>query len=264
MAGTTQQITPLIFASDVKHFSGEDILTAPAIGNTTRALSARDNVLAAKINQLVGYANNAAEYVSLPCPRIQLNGLETGTLTNFRIPQGYEARLINCTCWTSLPTSGTVSVLHSAGTFGATIGTSLCTVTDLAEFTAGSDWRGVGEFIVNVANTQAHRINIAASAMISLRPVGYQGGDVVGPGGVTTQGVPGPQGDQGPPGPAGGGGGGGNIVYIGNFARLVSIDTNTQRGAQLQVSPDGASWVEEIQWVETNTTGMPWTNYFPL
>jgi len=259
MPVTLTQIAPLIFASDVTHFGSNDALTAVAISNTTRQLSARDNTLAQKINELVGFANNAANPISLTCPRVQLSGLASATVSNFRIPIGYEARLVNAACWTSLATSGTLQVLFSGGTYGQTTGTSLCTVTDIAEFTAGSTWVGEGELIIQLTNTQSSRITMAGSAMISIRPVGFQGGDLVGPGGVTTQGPVGPQGDQGPQGipGTGGGGGGGTVVQIGPYARIVSYDTAQYRGAIMQVAQDGSTWINETAWLEVNQSGVP-------
>ena len=254
-----QQISPVLIPSDVAHFGPDQILTAPAISNTTRALAQRDNVIVAKINQLVGFANNSASPVSLTIPRLQISGLQSAIVSNFRIPVGYEARVINASVWTSLATSATLEVVHSAGTYGSTTGTSLCTATDIAEFTAGSDWRGEGELFVRVINTTSSRLELAGSALISLRQVGFQGGDVVGPGGVTTQGPKGDTGDTGPQGPAGtgGGGSGGSVVYIGSYCRIVSYSTSQYRGAKLQVAQDGSSWVDEAAWLEVNQSGIP-------
>ena len=253
------QIPPLSLASDIAHFSSDQALSADAISNPTRALSARDNIIAAKVNQLVGYANNASQPVALTVPRFTLSGLASTVVSNFRIPVGYEARVINATCWTSLPTSATLNVAFSGGTYGASAGTSLCTVTDIAEFTAGSTWQGEGELIVIVTNTGNSRVTMAGSVLISLRAVGFQGGDVVGPGGITTQGPIGPQGDTGPQGPAGPSGSStsGNIIQIGPYARLVSYDTAQYRGAKVQVAQDGNTWQDEVAWIEVNQSGVP-------
>jgi hypothetical protein len=184
---------------DVRHYSPDDANTAVAIANPTRQLAARDNLLGEKINEVITVVNNKEQYISIPIPRTTLPpGGASEVVTNYRIPAGFEARILNASV-SPAPTS-LLEVLYSEGTYGTTTGIQIVATTGAPEFTAGTVFYRSGEFIIKFANNDTVSRELVASVMLTMRPVGPQSGGIIGPGAVGEQG---PKGDKGDPGTVG-------------------------------------------------------------
>jgi hypothetical protein len=154
---------------DVRHLTVGDALTYQAISTATRHLAQRDNLLAAKLNDVILQVNNNERLVSTAVPRMLVPAGATEIATNFRIPSGYEARVINATISTVPDSQGKVDVLWGAATYGASEGTAV--VSTLAEYEGATQFYGVGEFIVKLTNVGIVPADFTAAVLISLRPV---------------------------------------------------------------------------------------------
>jgi len=193
---------------DVQHLGPSSPLDAPAISNVTRMLAYRDALLSAKLNELIAVVNNKEQLMNLPAIWTALGPGESVVATNYRIPPGFEARLIDSTV-SSTPVTQQVllEVLYNANTFGQTTG-SVTAVSTYKESGAGTSFYGTGEFVVQLTNTGVTPTEVVASIMMTVRPTTAQTGSVIGPGVQGSQGAPGPQGPQGvgvvgPPGAPG-------------------------------------------------------------
>jgi hypothetical protein len=209
---------------DVRHFSQNDELGHAAISAATRQLAHRDNEISRVVNQLVAFANNKEQFVTLPTVRAMIPPSVLETVTNFRIPPGFEARVLNAKV-TSGSNSVRLTISWAAG-FGATSGTSV--VDTLDEAPAGTTFYGSGEFVIQLNNTGGSTAEAVASILLTVRPVGVTAGGLIGPGAVGPQGPAGPQGGsgsaggQGPVGPAGTPG----MVWKGGWASGTSYAKN--------------------------------------
>jgi len=183
---------------DVRHLSTTDELAAVNISNVTRMLAYRDAAVRDKVNEVVDLVNNREQYVDVPIMRTTLPPGASETVHNFRIPIGFEARVLNAIVASSPIELGQLSILYSADTFGATTGTS--PITTFSEFSGGTQFFSAGELIIQLGNVGAVTGDITASVLLTIRPIGANAGGVISPG--TTgpqgkQGIQGPQGEQG-------------------------------------------------------------------
>ena len=204
----TNQITPLILPDgagqnladgDVRHFSPEDSLGSTSISNPTRQLAYRDKLLRDKLNEIISVVNNKEQYVNLPAIRTTLPPGANVVATNFRIPAGFEARVINATI--APAGAGQIDIFHNDNQFGLTGGTSVLSTAN--EFSGGINFFGTGEFVIKVTNTSVATRTLTASILVTLRPVGPQAGGLIGPGAVGPTGATGPKGATGATGPVG-------------------------------------------------------------
>jgi hypothetical protein len=207
LSGTLGQIQPLTMPAasavefaggDVEHLSPTVGLDYRTISNSTRELAYRDNVLATKVNELITVVNNKEQIIALPTVRTSLVPGEVLLATNYRIPSGYEARVLNGSVASSPDGSVLLEILYSQNTFGSSDGDSI--VSTYSEAGAATSFQGTGEFVVRLTNVSANPADVSASVFFTLRPAGDLTGGVIGPG---VQGEPGQKGDPGEKGDQG-------------------------------------------------------------
>lgn len=191
---------------DVRHFSPGDATDVPSLQNPTRQLAERDNLLAAKVNELVEDVNNKEQFVPLPIPRTILPPLDETIVANYRIPTGYESRVLNAVV-ASTPASTDIELnIYYNAFYGGVSGTAV--VSTATEYSGGVSFYQAGEFIIALKNKTGQTLEIAASVLLSLRPVGAAGSLLVASVVQGEKGDPGMTGPRGPAGPAGTGGAG--------------------------------------------------------
>jgi hypothetical protein len=211
--GTLGQIEPLgmpdgspidVAGGDVPHLLPAMGLDAVSISNTTRALAYRDLLLRDKVNELISIVNNREELTPLSLVRTVLAPGEALTACNFRIPPGFEARILNAIVDAQPSATVLLEVLYSA-VFGAVDGTVL--LSTYSESSVATSFQASGEFGVRLTNAGAAAVVVSASVLVSLRPVTARLGGVIGPGLPGPPGAPGRDGLDsvipGPPGPPG-------------------------------------------------------------
>lgn len=180
---------------DVRHFSPGDAQDVPAMQNPTRQLAERDNLLAEKVNEVIQTVNNQEQFVPLPIIRTILPPMDETIVTNYRIPAGFESRVLNAVI-ASTPVSTDIELnIYYNTTFGGVSGTSV--VTTASEYSGGVSFYQQGEFIIGLKNKTGQTLELVASVLLTLRPVGAEGGLLV------ASVVKGDKGDPGPTGPRG-------------------------------------------------------------
>lgn len=212
---------------DVRHFSQGDAVDVPGMTNPTRNLAERDNLLGEKVNELVAVVNNQEQFVPLPMIRTNVPPGEEIVVTNYRIPPGFEARVLNSVI-SATPTSTSAEVnIYYAASYGGSTGTAVVTTTPGSEFTGDVNFYQEGEFIVTLKNTGAATLELAASVMLTMRPLGAEGTLLVGSVIQGQQGQPGQRGGIGPQGiPGTGGAGSPGMVWQGAWVNGVSYAPN--------------------------------------
>lgn len=189
---------------DVRHFAQGDDMSVPGISNPTRQLAERDNMLAEKLNEVIQNVNNQEQFVPLPIVRTVVPPSDQTVVLNYRIPAGFESRILNASI-SSNPTSADVELdIYYNTTFGGTTGTAV--VTTSSEFSGGVNFYQTGEFIVTLKNKSGITLEMVASILLTLRPLGSEGTLLVG---SVIKGDKGDPGQGGPPGPPGAPGSGG-------------------------------------------------------
>ncbi len=202
--------------NDTRHFSEGDALDVVGLQNPTRYLAQRDNILAAKVNEVISSVNNREQIVPIQLPRTTLAPGEELVPYNYRIPPGFEARVLNAVV-TASPVSADIelNVLYAAG-FGNATGESL--ISTSGEFTSGTSFKGSGELIVVLKNKGASSLDVIASILLTMRPVGDEGTLLVGSTVRGDRGLPGQKGDRGEQGiPGTGGAGSPGMVWTGEW-----------------------------------------------
>lgn len=191
---------------DVRHFSQGDSFDVPSVANPTRHLADRDNKLAEKVNEIVEVVNNKEQFVPLLIPRTLLPPNDSIIVTNYRIPAGFEARILNATI-ASTPLSADIelNVYYSTG-FGNTTGDVVVSISD--ETSSGTSFKQSGEYVIEIKNKGGLSLDIVGSLLLTMRPLGEVGTPLVASVIQGDKGNPGEKGDKGDPGPAGTGGAG--------------------------------------------------------
>ena len=202
---------------DVRHFSEGDALGVAELQTPTRMLAQRDVLLATSLNEVIAALNNQEQYVPLPVMHTVLSPSSSEVVANYRIPKGFEARVLNAAV-SSIPASSAISLkVTYSPSFGSVAGVSGS--TEVVNTTSETESGGVqfnpsGEFIVTITNSGSESAEVVASVVLTMRPLGGSGGLLVGtvvagergqPGaqGAPGVGVPGPAGVEGPPGKPG-------------------------------------------------------------
>ena len=205
---------------DVRHFSEGDAVNVPGLSNPTRQLANRDSLLAGKVNELAGEVNNKEQIVPLQMPRMTLPPSSEEVVANFRIPSGYEARVLNAAIG-STPVSSDVEldILWTTG-FGNVSGQSV--VSTSAETAGGTIFYSAGEFIMTAKNKGSVTLDVTASIMLTVRPVASQQGALLPSVTVLPPGPPGPQGPRGGKGDMGSVGpvGSPGLLYRGDWTNV--------------------------------------------
>jgi hypothetical protein len=232
-------------SGDVRHFAQGDAVNVPGLSNPTRNLSERDNKLAEKLNEVVSVVNNQEQFIPLPVVRTTIPPSEEVVVTNYRIPAGFEARVLNATIST-LPSSTNAQLdIYYSNTFGGSTGTSVVTATPGAEFTGDVNFYQTGEFILSLKNTGPSTLEIAASVMLTMRPLGAEGTLLVGSIIEGPEGKVGPVGPRGVPGPAGTGGAGSQgMVWRGNWVNATPYLKNDV--VAYNYSGTYGSWISQV------------------
>src|SRR4051812_40472560 len=133
---------------DVRHFSEGDSFSVPGVSGPTRELAERDNLIAQKLNETIQIVNNKEQFVPLPILRTTLPPNDNLVVTNYRIPAGFEARILNASIASS-PLSADIqlNIFYATG-FGNSTGESLVSTSD--EITSGTSFKQNGEFIITI------------------------------------------------------------------------------------------------------------------
>lgn len=201
---------------DVRHFSEDDAVDVPGLQNPTRQLAQRDNLLATKLNEVVGVVNNKEQFVPLVIPKTTVPPGTEEIVTNFKIPEGFEARVLNATIGSSPASSALLLKIYYATGYGNLTGTEL--VSTQNSFDAGVQFYNDGEFIVAIRNNGTATIEASTSITLTIRPIGSTVGLLVGSIIKGPRGYPGGRGDLGDKGDPGvGGAGTPGIVWKGAF-----------------------------------------------
>jgi hypothetical protein len=204
---------------DVRHFAQDDAVDVPSLQNPTRQLAQRDNMLASKVNELVESVNNKEQFVPLTIPRTTITPGTEEMVSNFAIPDGFEARVLSARIGSNPASADLILKIYYAPgpTFGQSTGTELVSTSD--EFDSGVAFYNNGEFIISVHNNGSADREAVVSITLTIRPLGSTasllvGSTVSGPRGYPGKdGGPGKKGDPGP-----GGAGSPGMVWRGQFA----------------------------------------------
>ena len=191
---------------DVRHFSESDAVDVVGLQNPTRQLAERDNLLAAKVNEVVSAVNNKEQFVPLSVPRTLVAPGVQEIVANFAIPVGFEARILNASVGTTPLSSSANLVIYYAPGYGNVTGTQLFSTS--STFTSGISFYNGGEFIIALINNGNTHLECVASITLTVRPIGSTAGLLVGSVISGPQGLPGQKGDRGLQGPPGSGGAG--------------------------------------------------------
>lgn len=234
---------------DVRHVSAQDEITNTSISAATRHLAWRDTVIAETLNRVVGELNNRENITVVPLGAVRVAASETETVHNYKIPPGFEARIINASV-SSDNLSVRLDVLWGSG-FGGTTGTSV--VSTLNETNAGTRFFSTGEFIFQLNNTGSESSGSTSSVTVAVRPVGASYGGLIGPGAVGPEGPPGPQGETGPTGGVGptGPAGSPGLVWVGEWSSGSTYPKNS--AVRYSVGGEESSYVALVP----NTNSAP-------
>lgn len=227
---------------DVRHFAQGDAVNVPGLSNPTRNLAMRDNLLAEKVNEVVSVVNNQEQFVPLPVIRTTVPPNEEIIVTNYRIPAGFEARVLNAVISTTPASTSAELDIYYSDSYGGTTGTAVVTCTPGSEFTGDVNFYQTGEFIVVLKNTGASTLELSASVMLTMRPLGAKGTLLVGSVIEGPRGQPGMRGRPGPPGvPGTGGAGSPGMVWRGPWTNGVGYVVNDV--VSYQYSGTYGSWI---------------------
>lgn len=180
-------ITPLILPKaagldygngDVRHLTSTDANSASTISYATRNLAERDNILAQVINSIISEVNNKEQIIDLQVPRISLAASQSIVVLNYRIPSGFEARVLNAVVSSTPSNLVRLEVLWSS-VYGATTGTSI--TSTLSEVSGQTVFYGEGEFIVKLTNIGSATAAVCGDVQITMRPVAEVQGSLLVP-----------------------------------------------------------------------------------
>lgn len=244
-------------AGDVRHFSEDDAVSVPGLQNPTRQLAYRDSLLAATVNELVSAVNNKEQFVPLPILRTVIPPGVEEIVTNFRIPVGFEARVLNAAIASTPSSTDLILKIFYNQSFGGLTGSELISTTN--EYTAGSLFYNNGELIVTIRNSGSATLEAAASVTLTVRPITERNGLLIGTvvrgekGGRGGDGVPGLKGDPGAG--AGSGSTGGGIRWLEGYSGTTPYVAND--AVYYVISGVTSSYVNKLACtgiVPTNTT----------
>jgi hypothetical protein len=205
-------------SDDVRHFSEGDAVDVPGLSNPTRYLAQRDVDLAAKLNETIADVNNKEQFVPLPVLRTTLAPNAEEVVLNFRIPPGFESRILDAVV-TATPASASaeLDIYYAANSYGNSTGAQV--VTTSTEYSGGTNFYSAGEFIITLKNRGGTTLEMIASVLLTMRPLGATATLLVGSGQVGAAGPPGPAGPAGAPGATGPAGASGSpgLTWQGNY-----------------------------------------------
>jgi hypothetical protein len=244
-------------SGDVKHLAPGDELSSVSVGQSTRNLAERDNLLTEKVNQIVEVVNNKEQFVNLPTMKIILPPLTEEIITNYRIPSGFEARVLNAIVSSEPASIVKLEIFFNEG-FGGSSGESL--VSTLDEFTGETKFHGSGELIIKLTNIGSASAEAVASIVLTMRPTSEPFGSLIGAGTQGEQGDPGPKGDKGDKGGTGGVGpqGSPGMTWRGEHSLLTPYSIND--GVSFALVDLTSAYIATAPNTGTlpNTVGGPW------
>ncbi len=191
---------------DVRHFSEDDAVDVVGLQNPTRQLAQRDNLIASKLNEVVEVVNNKEQFVPLNLPRTTIPPGTEEVITNFRIPDGFEARVLNAAIASAPASSSLLLKIYFNTGYGNTTGTELVSTSTV--FNSGAAFYNAGEFIVTARNNGSVALDAAIGVTLTVRPIGSTASLLVGSIIQGQRGYPGRdggKGGKGDPGPGGAG-----------------------------------------------------------
>lgn len=264
-------ITPLILPKaagldygngDVRHLTSTDANSASTISYATRNLAERDNILAQVINSIISEVNNKEQIIDLQVPRISLAASQSIVVLNYRIPSGFEARVLNAVVSSTPSNLVRLEVLWSS-VYGATTGTSI--TSTLSEVSGQTVFYGEGEFIVKVTNIGSSTAAVCGDVQITMRPVAEVQGSLLVPTLVTpisggSGGTSGYSGFSGVSGFSGTRGASGFSGYSGDagtdaFTSTTALFIMPSPSSNVTVSVADTSWMVAGQVVYVQTAG---------
>jgi hypothetical protein len=188
---------------DCRHFSTGDALDSNGLAVPTRHLANRDNIIADKLNTVIEAVNNTEQLVPLSLVRTILASGDQVTINNYRIPAGFEARVLNAAVTSSSASADAELDIYYSSSFGNSTGTAIVTATNGSEFTGETSFHGTGEFIFAIKNKGVTTLEVIASVVLTMRPLGSTGSLLTGSTTGAVQLIAGPAGPPGPQGPQG-------------------------------------------------------------
>lgn len=174
---------------DVAHLSEGDALAVPSISNATRQLAYRDSLIALALNDVIAAVNNKEQFVPMPGVRTTLPAGSSEILSNFAIPSGLEARVLNATVSSEPTTAGIELDIYYAQGFGNSTGTNIVSTSTV--YNGGGSFYNNGEFIFSITNKSNIPVTAIIAVLLTVRPLGDQTSALT------------PAVVEGPPGPAG-------------------------------------------------------------
>lgn len=206
---------------DVRHITRGDSLDYLTLQGPTRHLAQRDILLADKLNEVISKVNNSEQYINVPSLRTTIPPGTSLNVENFRIPDGFEARVFNAAVSSS--NSSVQLVVYFGTSFGGVAGTEV--VNTVSEASLDTTFYPKGEFIIKLINAGTTSADVTASIVLTMRPVGDTVGDLISPGPKDGKdgkdGVDGVDGADGAPGSPGvQGPAGDSFVWIGRWEDL--------------------------------------------
>lgn len=244
---------------DVRHLAPGDGLTLQAITQATRHLAERDYQINQKLGEVITQVNNKEQLVNLPAIRTTLPPQASEIVTNYRIPSGYEARVLNAAVSSTPAVSVRLEILYASGTFGGSTGEELVSTT--TEFTGETTFHGAGEFVVKLTNAGSTSAEVVASIVVTTRALADSSGAILGASAVGPQGDQGVQGDPGEQGEIGATGPQGpqGLVWKGPYAGGTTYFAND---AVSHAIAGFGTWsfiaTDDITGVTPQPTGTPW------
>ena len=248
---------------DVKHLTNTDANSAQTISFCTRNLAERDNLLASTINQIIAEVNNKEQIIDVQVPRVSLGTGQTLVISNFRIPTGFEARVLNAIV-ASIPTNfGRLEVLWSS-IYGTNTGDTL--ISTLSEVSGQTTFWPEGQLIIRVTNIGSASIEVFGDVQITMRPVAVLQGSILVPtigtsggSGSGESGASGFSGQSGFSGARGASGFSGNSGYSGGSAAAFSITSSSfvmpSSGGNVTINVTDSTWISIGQVVYIETAG---------
>lgn len=224
--------------NDVRHFTEGDAMDVPGISRPTRHLAQRDVAIADKVNEVIEVVNNKEQFVPMPVLRTTLPPNSEEIIQNFRIPPGFECRVLNAVV-TSIPASSSAELdIYYAATYGNSTGTQV--VSTSTEYSGGTDFFSAGEFVITLKNRGGATLEMIASILLTMRPIGATSGFLLS---AATPSPPGPPGPAGPPGGSGptgpvGPAGTAGLVWQSEWSNIITYDDK----AVVFYTPSGSSW----------------------
>jgi hypothetical protein len=260
---TLPQAAGLSYANgDVRHLTPQDANQAQTLALSTRNLAERDNIIVGVINQLIEQVNNKEQIVDLQVPKVFIGPSQSIVVLNYRIPAGFEARVLNAIVSSTPVGQARLDVMWSS-TYGATTGTSVSST--LYEVSGQTVFYAEGEFVVKLTNIGSSSLEVSGDVHITMRPVAQIQGALLTPsvvvgtsgfsgysgsGGVS--GYSGNQGASGFSGTSGYSGPGGKTAYTTTSA---SFTMPAIGGTVTGVAVVNSDWMSEGQIVYVETAG---------